>query len=86
MGAVYRFQSIDTTFKAPNLQATLRHVPSAVQRLFVHMPLGQIVRGIAEVGYHMKVGHKGYLLGQVGTTGWWYFFPVVMAYKTPLAL
>jgi hypothetical protein len=50
------------------------------------MPLGQIVRGIAEVAFHMSVGHHSYLLGRVSTGGWWYFFPVVLAYKTPLAL
>ena len=29
-------------------------------------------------------GHPGFLFGQVRTSGWWYFFPVVWALKTPV--
>jgi hypothetical protein len=35
---------------------------------------------------HNTTGHPGYLLGQFGTHGWWYYYPVAMAVKTPLAL
>jgi hypothetical protein len=28
---------------------------------------------------------EGYLLGQTSMTGWWYYFPLVIAFKTPLA-
>jgi hypothetical protein len=31
-------------------------------------------------------GHEAYLLGQYSQTGWWYYFPVVFAVKTPLGL
>jgi len=31
-------------------------------------------------------GHTAYLLGQNSFHGWWYFFPVALAFKTPLAL
>src|SRR5581483_10715682 len=34
---------------------------------------------------HNRLGHPSYLLGQRSMTGWWYFFPVVLAVKTPLA-
>jgi hypothetical protein len=83
--AVYRFHRIDTTENAPNVQAVLRHTPQPVQNFFTHMPLGQIVRGIGEVAFHMKSGDPSYLFGRERTTGWWYFFPVVLAFKTPLA-
>jgi hypothetical protein len=33
---------------------------------------------------HNEKGHAAYLLGQIRNTGWWYFFPVVLAFKTPL--
>jgi hypothetical protein len=29
-------------------------------------------------------GHRGYLLGRFSETGWWYYHPVVFAFKTPL--
>jgi hypothetical protein len=31
-------------------------------------------------------GHEAYLLGTYSHTGWWYYFPVVFAVKTPLGL
>ncbi len=30
-------------------------------------------------------GHKGYLFGQWSTDGWWYYYPVAFALKTPIA-
>ena len=36
------------------------------------------------VNEHNYYGHLTYLFGQTSTSGWWYFFPVVLAYKTPL--
>src|SRR6185369_5710663 len=29
-------------------------------------------------------GQDAYLLGEVRHTGWWYYFPVVLAVKTPI--
>ena len=31
-------------------------------------------------------GHNGYLFGQWSTDGWWYYYPVAFALKTPIAL
>jgi len=31
-----------------------------------------------------KTGHPAFLAGEYSQTGWWYFFPVVLAVKTPL--
>ncbi len=44
-----------------------------------------LVQGISEVFAHNANGHASWLLGEYRTTGWWYFFPVVLAVKTPLA-
>jgi hypothetical protein len=35
---------------------------------------------------HNWDGHPAYLLGHLSKQGWWYFFPVVLAVKTPIAL
>jgi hypothetical protein len=35
---------------------------------------------------HNQNGHPAWLLGQERDTGWWYYFPVALAVKTPLGL
>jgi len=35
---------------------------------------------------HASEGHQSYLLGRHSTTGWWYYYLVAMAIKTPLPL
>ncbi|HEX7833711.1 MAG TPA: glycosyltransferase family 39 protein [Thermoanaerobaculia bacterium] len=40
------------------------------------------IRKLAEVD---RLGHKSYLLGELRTTGWWYYFPIALALKTTLA-
>ena len=51
----------------------------------ISAPAPMLYRGIGEVLTHNKNGHIAYLLGQRGTKGWWYFFPVLLVFKTPLA-
>ena len=34
----------------------------------------------------MTKGHPAWLLGEARRYGWWYYFPVGLAVKTPLAL
>lgn len=33
---------------------------------------------------HEETGHRAYLLGQISSEGWWYYFPVAFLVKTPL--
>jgi hypothetical protein len=42
--------------------------------------------GVLDVFVHNSVGHDSYLLGQWSQSGWWYFFPVVLAVKSPIGL
>ncbi len=53
---------------------------------FNRVPAPELWQGIRDVISHNDTGHPGYLLGQFGTHGWWYYYPVAMAVKTPLAL
>jgi hypothetical protein len=48
------------------------------------MPLGELFAGLASVAAHGKAGHDSYLLGVYSPKGWWYYFPVAFALKTPL--
>jgi hypothetical protein len=48
------------------------------------MPAPAFPVGLGMLKAHNKEGHKSFLLGEVSTTGWWYYFPVVFFYKTPI--
>lgn len=50
------------------------------------VPAPQFFAGIREVRGHNRAGNPGYLLGEYRDTDWWYFYPVVLSVKTPLAL
>jgi hypothetical protein len=51
----------------------------------VPVPAPQILDGLWQVHNHVDAGHTAYLLGQNSFHGWWYFFPVALAVKTPVA-
>jgi Dolichyl-phosphate-mannose-protein mannosyltransferase len=42
--------------------------------------------GIAALKAHNDAGHLSYLLGELRSGGWWYFYLVALAAKTPLPL
>jgi hypothetical protein len=50
------------------------------------LPLAEPMMGMLDVVVHNAVGHDSYLLGQWSNSGWWYFFPVVLAVKSPIGL
>ena len=58
--------------------------------LFAHLwlprELKDLVNGMVAVKAHNDSGHRSYLLGQVRMTGWWYFYLVALAVKTPIPL
>jgi 4-amino-4-deoxy-L-arabinose transferase-like glycosyltransferase len=51
----------------------------------LRLPAPEVFSGIRAVMRHNSTGHPTYLLGQRNSTGFWYFYPVVLAVKTPLA-
>jgi hypothetical protein len=48
-------------------------------------PAPALFEGLGELAVKNRTGHKSYLLGEVRDTGWWYFFPVALGVKTPIA-
>jgi 4-amino-4-deoxy-L-arabinose transferase-like glycosyltransferase len=71
--------SIDRVFaKKPVLRGL---VYKAIE---IPVPLGQFARQMYELQNHNATGHDSYLLGKYRRTGWWYFFLVVVAVKTPI--
>ncbi len=50
------------------------------------VPAPAILDGMWQVHNHAEGGHTAYLLGRNSFRGWWYFFPVAVAVKTPLGV
>ena len=49
------------------------------------IPARELIIGISEVQRLNTAGWTSYLLGEIRHGGWWYFFPVALAVKSPLA-
>jgi|SRR5579871_3257062 len=49
------------------------------------VPGPEFFDGIRSALLHARNGHEAYLLGQFRTGGWWYYFPVAITLKTPIA-
>src|SRR5438874_374569 len=49
-----------------------------------NFPAPQFIAGLQLVNYHSHTGHPAFLLGKYSGYGWWYYFPVVFFFKTPL--
>src|ERR1019366_4083914 len=56
-----------------------RTLPDVIRRRFP-----ELFDGIKTVAAHNAAGHPAYLLGERRQFGWWYYYPVVLAVKTPL--
>ena len=52
----------------------------------IRLPAPELFAGIRDVLQHNAEGHPGYLLGTPSKNGFWYFYLVDIAVKTPLAL
>jgi 4-amino-4-deoxy-L-arabinose transferase-like glycosyltransferase len=48
------------------------------------LPAPELFKGIQQVLEHNSKGNPAYLLGERSDFGWWYYYPVVLAVKTPL--
>lgn len=72
----------------PRIDALLADHPALAPawRFFasLRLPLTEFLTGVRDVSRHNAAGHDSYLFGEYRSTGWWYFFPVVLAVKTPL--
>lgn len=53
---------------------------------YVTAPFAMWAHGFAAYWEHNAAGQPAYLMGKLSDTGWWYFFPVVFAVKTPTAV
>jgi hypothetical protein len=57
-----------------------------VEYLHLRLPAPRFFTGLQAVVAHNRRGHPAYLLGARSEHGWLYYFPAVLAVKTPLGL
>jgi hypothetical protein len=85
--AGYRFSIGPLIPPDPASAAAATPEPEGIDRL-AHaavLPAPALLQGLGQLAAKNRDGHKSYLLGEVRTTGWWYFFPVAILVKTPIA-
>lgn len=70
----------------PAEQAQAVGVPVWFQVLRPVLVPADFFKGVAIQAAHASQGHDAYLLGQWRTQGWWWYFPVALAVKTPIPL
>jgi len=62
----------------------------AVYADVLRLPLPEVfwdfAAGVATLKAHNDAGHLSFLLGELRSSGWWYFYLVAIAVKTPLPL
>ena len=69
----------------PEAQATALGVPGWFQGFRPLLIPPDFFKGLALTLGHSKTGHEGYLLGEWSQQGWWYYYPVTLFLKSPLA-
>jgi hypothetical protein len=57
-----------------------------VEYLHLRLPAPRFFTGLATLWAHNAAGHASYLLGRRSEAGFWYYYPVALAIKTPLAM
>jgi len=51
----------------------------------IPIPAPQFFAAVRYITDFNAQGQPGYLLGEVSDTGWWYYYPVALVFKTPIA-
>lgn len=53
---------------------------------FEYFPAPEFVLGFGSAAFETVTGRAAYLLGESRPGGWWYFYPVALLVKTPIAM
>jgi 4-amino-4-deoxy-L-arabinose transferase-like glycosyltransferase len=67
----------------PGDSVKVRHIAYKVAENLL-IPAPAYFDELAWLQRYSKAGHSSYLLGQYRRSGWWYYFPVAFAVKTPV--
>lgn len=57
----------------------------AYRALETPLPGGALLRGLDQLWAYNHEGLPNYFLGERRNRGWWYYFPIILAVKTPVA-
>jgi hypothetical protein len=76
---------VQRRFTLRTLAATFVIAAATLALIIAPDPHGYFT-GLNQVLTKSHEGHEAYLLGMYSHTGWWYYFPVVFAVKTPIGL
>jgi hypothetical protein len=90
--AGYRFDFRTPDVYHPHHAAHVFHVaaPQPLQKFAdwaatnLPIPAPALAVGLGMLQAHNQSGHNAYLFGQMRMNGWWYYFPAIFFYKTPL--
>jgi hypothetical protein len=63
-----------------------RELPAFSQLGGLTLPLSHYLEQLLDIGGRLQVSTPAFLLGQYSDSGWWYYFPVAFALKTPLPI
>ena len=93
IGAMYGPETL-RSLKGPALNDEIREAGSATaigaglraMGDFFDLPAHPYLLGLNKVAEFDVGGHNAYLLGKRSMFGWWYYYPVVFAVKTPTAV
>jgi len=76
---------------SPSAMPTFQHYPVVVRKIAQdavlsnpRIPAPELIHGLALLWEANSLGPDGYLFGRIRRGGWWYFFPVALALKTPI--
>jgi hypothetical protein len=86
--AAYRFDVgtiNDAALKTyPQVLPEYAAAKAAASDSHIQVPAPFFFTGARLVDIHSRFGHPAFLLGERRDHGWWYYFPVVFFFKTPL--
>lgn len=78
---------------SPSAMPTFQHYPAPIRKIAhaavlsdPRIPAPELIHGFALLWERSSPGPSCYLFGKIREGGWWFFFPVALALKTPIAL
>ena len=79
---IARFRSVRNVFTVKTVVAMV--ITVAVVWLGFGCDFQPLIDGVKQVRDHNKMGHRAFLFEEMRWGGWWYYFPVALAVKTPI--
>jgi len=71
----------------PDLPPAWQQEPTPLLRALDRpLPAGIYIGSLVRANWHADWGHAAYLFGEKSAVGWWYYFPVLLAYKMPIGI